>query len=296
MPYSEGTDYRAQDAYGTPVPASTTTTAPPPAYIPGSTYVPPPPSYGVGGGTGVGSVPPPPPSTDRYMPGPPTNYVPGSTYVPPPAVPPPATPATGPMTEPPPVNPAYVPGSGYYRATPESQRLPEEPSPGLGAGGSPPRPLAPRSGDMWTPVDPHEPQQYIPGSSYVPNYIGMAPLGSPARRFRPLAPSMQYGGPGSAAYAGELSVPMGVYDDLTFTTYPASGAQETVRASGATDPRATVLREGNAPPRPWPVAGIPGTTQPRSDTLNQMEWGRQMRGTPPPDPRTYGARLRDLFG
>jgi hypothetical protein len=290
MPYSEGTDYRAEDAYGKPVsPAGTTTTAPPP----------PPPSYSVGGGGEPAPPPPPPPpspSPDRYMPGPPTNYVPGSTYVPPPAISPPAESASGPVTGPPPVNPAFVPGSGYYRATPESKQLPENPSPGLGAGGEPQRPLAPRDPDMWTPVDPHEPQNYVPGSSYVPHYIGRAPLGAPDSHYRPLAPSMRYGGANSAYQTENLPrLPFGQYDPLTFTTYPASGAPETVRASGALDPRTTTVQEGNAPPRLWPIAGIPGTAQPTADTLNQMEWGRQMRRLAP-DPRTYGERLRGLFG
>jgi hypothetical protein len=285
MPYSEGTDYRAQDAYGTPVLASTTTTAPPPAYIPGSTYVPPPPSYGVGGGTEPTPVPPPPPSTDRYMPGPPTNYVPGSTYIPPAPTP---APSSG-------VDPAYVPGSGTYGKTDYTPTLPP-PSPGLGAGGEPPRPLAPRSGDMWNTVDPHEPQNYVPGSSYVPHYIGLHPLGSPDSRYRPLAPSMQYGGPGSADFADMRLGAFGGYDSFTFTTYPATDDPETYRASGAIDPRMEVLQEGTMPPQPWYGDNSPPLEQPRSDTLNQMEWGRQMRGTPPLDPRTYGARLRDLFG
>ena len=334
MPYQKGEEqqYTAQEAYGSPVLADAYAVggyrsssaasggqpppvvptnwgpapgavSPPPSppsqtSIPGSTYVPP------------EQRPITLPREEGVRPGPPSNYVPGSTYIPtddaiaqeyyewPPGEGSPRHP---------PVNPTLVPGTIFYGRGKGSE--PNPISPGLGMGrptthgpgyyaglggyGVPGREYAPRERGKWVAADPYAPQMEIPGSTYVPDYIGMPPLGSERRRYRGIRPASEYYG-GNVGRIGEGDVRLRSYKGYIFTTYPSSGAPETWRYSGYVPENATLLQMGAlANDRPWdedePEA------QSRSDTLNQMEWGRQTRGYPL-DPRSIEERLRGLFG
>lgn len=229
----------------------------------------------------------PAPSEDVFKPGPPRTYVPGSTYIPPDPYPDPRL--TYEERTAPPLNPTSVPGyAGSSLVSPGlGGWFPEGPLSRAG------RPLAPRDPNRYTPVDPREPQDYQPGSSYVPEYVGMPPIGDPRRTFKPSQPGELYGGRGIPEYERR--------PDKTRidTTYPASGAPETTRSTGyvsslrgtsevVANPEA-VNRERVYVPGD-PLARNPtAVPQDRAVTLAQMEAGRQARAR-------AQRRLRGLFG
>lgn len=230
---------------------------------------------------GLGGTPMPPPDpppvpapvpAEGLRPGPPQNYVPGSTYIP-------ASPRPY-ESQPPPVAPHLVPGSGAYHP----EQRPRDPSipplvPGLGGMGVPDRPAAPNDPLVWDTVNPSEPQLPVPGSTYVPHYIGRPPIGDPRAVWVDPIPSRVMGRP---TEPGQAVRPTG----LMTTTYPASGAPETMRH----DPTHDVLGDNPDMPRLRPPRGpLPESA---ADLFLAMELGRLARA----DPRSFASLLRGLFG
>jgi hypothetical protein len=280
--------YAPSDAYAPPPPAP----EPQPVYVepypaeppPSPSYAPPVAQPGLGGyGPGGGYVftppPPPPPSYqpgdtappvsgDTYMPGPPQNYVPGSTYVLPKSEWAPPPPNMGERYAAATVNPTFVPGTGVYGRGAAAGSVPINPSPGLGAGG---------------PADP--PRTFVPGSTYVPPWH--APY-APRPTYPDRTETEWYGGPASVGDRGINN------NAAVETFYPASGASPTLRNTGYLPAGVRAYypeRFGGFGEFPPPAA----VDQSRADTFNQMEWGRQLRGSAP-DPRTHREKLRGLYG
>lgn len=188
----------------------------------------------------------------------PDNYVPGSTYVPPgqrpvtlgaerngvnPAysgqLPIPGSTAVPTRPEkrevpPPGAYPPAVPGSGRFGTTWNTAHMPLYA--GLGAYAEPHPAPAPRDPRQWA-IDPRnydQPQDFIPGSTYDPQYILQPPLGDERRMYHAPNPSELYGGVGTLEDMWQNFSPTQSISGkrLIVTDYPASGAPSTMRPTG----------------------------------------------------------------
>jgi hypothetical protein len=286
-PMAQATNYMFEK-YGRPVPAFQKEKFP-------ASMLAPPPGLTTGGR--------PEAQANQFKPGPPRNYVPGSTYSPQHPEPDPRFSYMERQAE-------YreghgmgfgtVPGGVTYRRTSAGFDQPF-PSPGLGSGSAySPGPLsrwgrnaAPRSKDIpAVQTNLAEPQTQIPGSTYVPDYVGNAKLGDPEKMYYPPQAGTSYGGIGGNRVRPQSP-------SRIDTIYPATGDEETVRYSGYMGHRADNSRVVR-PPNPATSRVYEGTeslgeddegdeilrlalrnanvTEPPTDEIfTQMEQGRRER-------------------